>query len=136
MKPAKLEATLDAWAPTVLSLVRIMVGLLILQFGVQKILGFPPNPAYTNLQIYSLIGTAGMLELVGGTLLVLGLLTRPVAFILAGEMAFAYFIAHAPRAFMPITNGGTLAAVFCFIFFYFVFAGPGPYSLDAMMRKK
>ena len=136
MKPAKLEASLDAWATTVLSLLRIMVGLLILQFGVQKILGFPPNPAYANLQIYSLIGTAGMIELVGGTFLTLGLLTRPVAFILSGEMAFAYFIAHAPRAFMPSANGGTLAALFCFIFFYFVFAGPGPYSLDAMMKKK
>ena len=136
MKPAKLEAVLHIWAPTILSLLRIMVGLLILQHGVQKILGFPPNPAYANLQIYSLIGTAGMIELVGGTLLTLGLLTRPVAFILAGEMAFAYFIVHAPRTFMPIANGGTLAVLFCFIFFYFVFAGPGPYSLDAMMKKK
>jgi putative oxidoreductase len=107
----------------------------LLQHGTGKWLGFPVVPAFANASATSLSGIAGMIELVGGVLFVLGLFTRPVAFILSGLCAAAYFISHAPRAFYPILNGGELAALYCFVFFYFVFAGPGPWSLDAMMKR-
>jgi putative oxidoreductase len=116
--------------------------LLLFQFGVAKMLKFPMIPeghayAFLNkVQLMSLPGAAGALELILGALLLLGLFTRPVAFLLAGEMAFAYFIGHAPRGFFPLLNGGTLAIMFCFACLYLSTAGAGPYSLDAMMRKK
>jgi putative oxidoreductase len=120
----------DVWAPRVLSLLRIVAALIFMAHGTQKILGFPasdhPAPA-----VLSLAWTSGMLELIGGALLALGLFTRPVAFILSGEMAVAYFLAHAPRALFPVLNGGDAAILYCFIFLYLVFAGPGPWSLDA-----
>jgi putative oxidoreductase len=119
----------SVWAPRLLSVLRIMTALLFMAHGTMKLLGFPasdnPGPA-----LFSLIGLAGMLELVGGLLLVLGLFTRPVAFILSGEMAVAYFMAHAPRNFFPIHNGGDAAILFCFVFLYLVFAGPGAWSVD------
>ena len=110
---------------------RIMVGLCYLQHGMQKMVGFPPS-GRPGPEFLSLIWFAGAIELVGGTLLVLGLLTRPVAFIIAGEVAFAYFIAHWPRDFFPILNGGTLVVVYCFTFLYLFAAGPGPWSLDRL----
>ena len=91
---------------------------------------------FEKVELFSLYGAAGSFELVGGILLVLGLFTRPVAFIVSGEMAFAYFMGHAPRGFFPIINNGGLAILFCFVFLYLAFAGGGPISLDAILRKK
>ena len=134
----KIEKFNDAWTvwtPTVLSLLRVMAALLVLQHGMAKNIGFPHNPRYDGLQWFSLIWFAGFLELVFGSLLAVGLFTRLAAFVLSGEMAFAYFISHAPRAFLPIVNAGNLAVLYCFVFFYLAFAGPGPWSLDAMIKK-
>lgn len=131
-----MNDTLAKWQPTVLSLLRFMSGLLLLQHGTAKLLGFPAMANFANLQITSMPGIAGIIELVGGALLVVGLFTRATAFIASGMTAVAYFMVHAPKGFMPILNGGELAVLYCFVFFYLVFAGGGPISLDAMMRKK
>ncbi|ACI92262.1 DoxX [Afipia carboxidovorans OM5] len=131
-----LENTLVPWRPQLLSVLRIMAGLEILQHGTAKLLGFPALPNFANLQIMSLSGIAGIIELIGGALFVLGLFTRPTAFILSGLTAAAYFIAHAGKSFYPIANGGELAVLYCFVFLYFVAAGPGPWSLDAIRGKK
>jgi putative oxidoreductase len=131
----KFSDTLTAWAPRILSILRIMSGLLFLQHGTAKYLGLPPMQNFANLQMASPSGIAGIIELIGGILLVLGLFTRPTAFICSGMAAVAYFMAHAPRSFYPIANGGELAVLYCFVFFYIIFAGPGPWSLDAAMRK-
>jgi putative oxidoreductase len=137
-----IEKLLSKWRPTALSLFRFITGLLLFQFGVAKILKFPTIPegnAYAFLnktQLMSLSGAAGTIELVLGALLLLGLFTRPVAFILAGEMAFAYFMGHAWRSFFPLINNGTPAIIFCFACLYLSTAGGGPYSLDAILRKK
>jgi putative oxidoreductase len=120
----------------VLSIFRIMVGLLLFQYGVTKLFKFPPVPMFEKVELMSLIGAAGTLELILGGLLILGLFTRPVAFILCGEMAFAYFIGHFPRGFIPLLNGGNAAILFCFACLYLTCAGGGPWSLDAMMRKR
>lgn len=124
------------WTPYVLGLLRIVTGLLFLQHGTSKLLGIPHNAMFDGLQLMSLIGVAGILELVGGALIILGVFTRPVAFILSGQMAVAYFIAHAPKAFLPIENGGELAALYSFIFLYFAFAGAGKLSIDSLCCKK
>jgi len=123
------------WSPRVLSVLRIVTALLFMTHGTSKVLGFPFNPRYENLPLLSLTGIAGLLELVGGLLLALGLFTRPVAFILSGEMAVAYFMAHAPRAFLPLVNQGELAVLYCFVFLYLWIAGAGPWSLDALRRR-
>ncbi len=127
--------TLAAWRPRALSVLRIIAGLMIIQHGMGKIIGFPVYPAYANVQPLSLIGAAGFIELIGGALLILGLWTRPVAFILSGEMAVAYFMAHAPKGFFPLVNGGTLAIMYCFAFLYLASAGAGPWSIDAAMKR-
>jgi putative oxidoreductase len=132
----KFNKWLAAWEPTVLSIFRIMTGLLLFQFGVAKLLKFPLVPMFEKVQALSLFGAAGMFELIFGGLLILGLYSRFVAFILCGEMAFAYFIEHFPRGFIPLLNSGNLAIMFCFACLYFTCAGGGPWSLDAMMRKK
>jgi putative oxidoreductase len=127
------------WAPravSVLSILRIFTGLALLQHGTGKILSFPAVPSFANVQIGSLAGAAGMIELIGGILFTIGLFTRPVAFILSGFTAAAYFIAHAGRGFYPIMNGGELAALYCFVFLYFAFAGAGPWSAEALMGRK
>src|SRR4030088_1530197 len=124
------------WAPRALSLLRIVVGLVLLQYGLAKLFGWPPVKMFEDLPWLSLFGVAGMFELFGGTLLILGLFTRPVAFILSGEMAAAYFIEHFPRGFFPILSEGDLAVSLCFTFLYFSFAGGGPWSLDAVIRKE
>ena len=121
---------------SVLSILRIYVGLSLLQHGTGKILGFPVVPNFVNVQLSSLAGVGGMIELIGGILFAIGLFTRPVAFILCGFTAVAYFMVHAGRSFYPVLNGGELAAVYCFVFLYFVFAGAGPWSLDALRRGK
>ena len=130
-----MNDTLAAWTPRALSVLRIITGLLIIQHGMGKLLGFPAYPAYANVQLMSLSGAAGVIELIGGALLILGLWTQPVAFILAGEMAFAYFIGHFPKGYHPLLNAGTLAALYCFTFLYLATAGAGPWSVDASMKK-
>jgi putative oxidoreductase len=126
------------WSPRLLSILRIMSGLLFLQHGTAKHLKFPSVPMFDKLEPFSLSSLssiAGYLELVGGVLLILGLFTRTTAFILSGLMAAAYFIGHAPRGFYPILNQGELASLYCFVFLYIAAAGSGPWSLDAMRRK-
>ncbi|TAK47985.1 MAG: DoxX family protein [Xanthobacteraceae bacterium] len=122
------------WTPRVLSLLRIMAALFLFEHGTAKILGFPAVPVFAKLQVMSLFGASGIIELIGGALLAIGLFTRPVAFILSGLSASAYFIVHAPQSFYPIANGGELAALYCFVFFYLVFAGGGSWSLDALRK--
>ncbi|WP_460448061.1 DoxX family protein [Alsobacter sp. SYSU BS001988] len=123
---------LAAWSPRMLSVPRIMTGLLFLEHGTQKILHFPAGG--NSPALASLSGMAGVLELVGGLLIALGLFTRPAAFLLSGQMAVAYFLAHAPRNFFPVNSGGDAAILYCFVFLYLVFAGAGPWSVDARRR--
>ena len=130
-----LDALAAAWAPRLLSILRIMTGLLFLQHGTAKLLKIPVIPMFANLSLTSPPGIAGILELVGGALMILGLFTRSTAFVLSGLMAVAYFMAHAPRGFYPILNAGELAILYCFVFLYFAAAGPGPWSVDAARRK-
>jgi putative oxidoreductase len=109
---------------------RIVTGLLFLEHGTQKFLSFPPR-AFPAPELMSLLGVQAWLEIVGGALIILGLFTRPVAFVLAGNMAVAYFMAHSPKNFFPTLNGGDAAILFCFVFLYLAAAGGGPWSLDA-----
>ncbi|WP_454915656.1 DoxX family protein [Xanthobacter sediminis] len=129
------DAFFDTWRPRVLSVLRIVAGLMFLAHGTAKLFGFPVVPMFANVQLLSLFGIAGIIELVGGALLALGLFTRPVAFILSGQMAVAYFLVHAPQTFFPILNGGELAALYSFVFLYFAVAGGGAWSLDAVRAK-
>ncbi len=121
------------WSPRLLALLRITVGLLFIEHGTAKLFGFPHLEGFPPVQLVSLIGLSAVLELAGGILMLLGLVTRPTAFILSGEMAVAYFMAHAPRGFFPILNGGELAIVYCFVFLYFAAAGAGAWSLDGAL---
>ena len=130
-----MTEALAAWRPRALSVLRFITGLLIIQHGLGKIIHFPALPAYANVQPLSLLGAAGFIELIGGALLILGLFTRPAAFILSGEMAFAYFMVHAPKSFYPLVNGGTLAIMYCFTCLYLSTVGAGPWSVDAAMKK-
>ena len=130
-----MNEILAAWTPRALSVLRIIMGLMIIQHGMSKIIGFPAVAATANVQVLSLIGAAGLIELIGGALLILGLLTRPAAFIISGEMAFAYFMAHEPKSFYPLLNGGTLAIMYCFTCLYLSTAGAGPWSVDAAMKR-
>lgn len=125
---------LAPWTPQLLSVLRIMSGLLLLQHGTTKYLNFPEGPM-NNASPMTMGGAAGILELVGGVLLVFGLFTRPVAFILSGMTAVAYFYAHAPRDFFPLLNGGELAALYCFVFLFLAAAGGGPLSLDRLREE-
>jgi putative oxidoreductase len=135
------EAFYLRWAPSFLSLLRIMSALLFIAHGTQKLFNFPARPSPDGavsppIELLSLIGAAGVLEFVGGAFLLVGLFTRPVAFILSGMMAVAYFIAHHPRTFYPVNNGGDAAILFCFIFLFLFFAGGGPLSVDALFAKR
>lgn len=125
----------SAYWPQTLSIIRIVVALVFLEHGTAKLLGFPasPNPQPAML---SLLWFQGIIELVGGVLLVLGLFTRPVAFILCGDMAVAYFMAHAPKSFFPMLNGGDAAILFCFLFLMFFVAGPGAWAIDRAASPK
>ncbi len=127
---------LNIWAPRVLSVLRIVAALAFMQHGLMKLFGFPSPMEGAPDPLPPMLLAAGCLEVVGGGLLLVGLLSRPVAFILSGMMAVAYFMAHATKGFHPILNGGELAVIYCFLFFYFVFSGPGPWSLDALLRKR
>jgi putative oxidoreductase len=123
-------------SPFLLSVMRIAIGLLFMSHGCQKLLGYPPGGQKVELHL-TLMALAAVLELVGGALIVLGLLTRPTAFILSGEMAVAYFKAHASNGlgFWPVQNHGELAVLYCFVFFYLAAAGAGPFSVDALRKK-
>jgi len=127
---------LSSWAPYFLSVLRIVAALLFFEHGTQKLFGFPPGPPYTGFPNFSLLGIAGMLEVVGGFLLLIGLFTRASAFICCGELAVAYFRAHHPRGLYPILTGGEITVALCFIFLYLVFAGAGPLSLDYVLRSR
>ena len=153
------SSLLAAWAPRVLSIARIVIAFLIIQHGTQKLLGYPPQPAppqpppqaaqqagqqpqqpqqrpAQQQSLPPLLLTASIIETFGGLLILLGLFTRPAAFLLAGEMAVAYFYQHAPNGFWPIVNRGEPAVLYCFFFLYLVFVGAGVWSLDYMMRRK
>ena len=132
----KFNKLLRAGEPYVLSIYRIITGLLLFQFGVAKLLKFPPVPMFEKVEVLSLFGIAAIFEFIFGGLLILGLFSRLAAFILCGEMAFAYFIGHFPRGFIPLLNNGSLAILFCFACLYLTFAGGGPWSLDAAVRGK
>jgi putative oxidoreductase len=130
---ADVAALRLTWEPRMLSILRIIVGLLYMEHGLAKILDFPHQPNHAPYTLLTLNpGLQGLLELVGGLLIALGLFTRTVAFILAGNMAVAYFMVHAPRGFFPLLNGGELAIVYCFVFLYFWVAGGGEWSLDRL----
>lgn len=118
------------WAPHALAILRIVTALLFIEHGTMKLFGFPAMDPPMNVQLFSLFGLAAVLEAVGGLLALVGLFTRPAAFIISGEMAVAYFMAHAPKSFFPALNQGDAAILFCFVFLYLVFAGPGAWSLD------
>jgi len=131
---AETNATLTVWAPRVRSILRIMTGLLLLEHGTQKYFNFPPTDMFAG-GLDTLMHVAGGIELIGGVLIIVGLLTRPAAFICSGFAAAAYFMGHAPNGFFPANNYGDAAILFCFVFLYFVFAGPGPWSVDAARGK-
>lgn len=123
-----------SWSGNALSILRIATGVVLLQHPIQKFFSFPaarPAP-----EMFSQVWFAGLIEITLTPLLIIGLFTRPVAFILAGLMAFAYFLGHAPRGFYPSMNGGSLAIMYCFVCFYLAFAGGGPWSLDAALEKR
>jgi putative oxidoreductase len=120
----------ERYVPHVQGVLRIVTALLFLQHGTAKLFGVPHVEMFNGLKLFSLLGVGGVIELVGGLLLLIGLFTRPVAFILAGEMAVAYFGFHAFQAFWPILNKGELAALYCFVFLFFSVAGPGRFSID------
>ena len=117
------------WSPRPLGVLRIVTALLFMEHGAQKLLGFPPSD-HGSPELFSLLGVAGILELVGGFFILIGLFTRPIAFVLAGEMAFAYWMAHAPKSIYPALNGGDAAILYCFIFLYLAAAGAGAFSVD------
>ena len=131
MNLAKLAA---AWSPRILGLLRIVTALLFMEHGAQKLLGFPPS-GHGSPELVSLLGVAGILELVGGFFVLIGLFTRPIAFLLSGEMAVAYWMVHAPKSIYPALNGGDAAILYCFIFLYLAVAGPGAFSVDGTRPK-
>ncbi len=130
-----LDSSCSRWSSRILSVLRIITAFLFMQHGAQKLFGFLAPQQALSPPLFSLIGLAGVLEFFGGLLLLLGLFTRPVAFILSGEMAVAYFMVHAPKGFWPIRNGGDLAVISCFVFLYLVLAGGGAWSVDRLWRR-
>lgn len=129
----KPTMALQSWSPRVLSVLRIVAALLFLQHGSAKLFHVPYQAMFAHLPLMTLLGLQGVIELVGGALLAIGLFSRPIAFILCGDMAVAFFIAHFPRSWVPILNGGDLAVLFCFTFLYLWVAGPGSWSVDALL---
>jgi putative oxidoreductase len=128
--------TLDRYTPYALAALRIVAALIFMAHGTQKLFGFPAPPQGGYPPVLSLSWIGGLMEFAGGLLILLGLFTRPVAFLLAGEMAVAYWMFHAPRNFYPLLNGGDAAILYCFVFLLLVFAGPGAWSLDAVLRRR
>ena len=127
-----VNSTYIAWSPRLLSVLRIILGFLLIPHGLQKLFGLLGGK---QVELMSLMGLAGVIELFGGILILVGLFTRPVAFLISGFMAFAYFMAHAPQGFLPILNKGELAVVYCFLYLYLSAAGGGEWSLDRLIRK-
>ncbi len=128
--------TSSSWTRLVLSLLRIAAALSFITHGTQKLFAMPVLQPRDPVALMSLAGLAGVLELVGGSFLLLGLFARPIAFLLSGEMAVAYFMSHAPRSFFPVLNAGEPSMLYCFIWLYVSAAGPGPLSIDALLRRK
>jgi putative oxidoreductase len=128
------QVQFQAWSPRLLSVLRIVAALLFIVHGTAKLFHIPHEATYDGLQLMSLLGVQGVLEVVGGLLLLVGLFSRPVAFVLSGDMAVAYFMAHWPKSWLPLLNGGELAVLYCFVFLYLSAAGPGPWSIDAQRR--
>ena len=133
---ANLDTFHSAWRPRVLSVLRIITGFMFIAHGTQKLFNYPQSQGGGPTPLFSFMGFGGTLELVGGSLILLGLFTRVTAFILCGMMAVAYFMVRAPLGFYPLLNNGRLDALLCFVFLYFVFAGPGAWSLDAIWRSR
>ncbi len=131
-----LDTLYSLWAPRVLSILRIIAAFLFMAHGSQKLFGIPPSQSGTTPELLSLGGIAGVLEFFGGFLLLIGLFTRPVAFLLSGQMAVAYFLRHASEGFLPLVNRGELAALYCFLFLYLSVAGGGVWSVDWLWRGK
>lgn len=131
------EPANPVWTARMLSIFRVVAGVVFLSAGTMKIFGYPENPMpdMPPIELWSQVGIGGLMEVVGGLLIVLGLYTRPVAFVLAGEMAVAYFQFHAPGGFWPTYNGGVAAVMYCFFFLYLMLAGAGPWSLDALIAR-
>ena len=125
-----------SWAPYLLSALRIVAAFLFFAHGTQKLFGVPAADPGSVVPLFSLLGLAGALEFIGGGLLLLGCWTRPAAFVLAGEMAVAYFLRHAPQGFWPLLNRGELAVLFCFLWLYIAAAGPGPWALEVLWRRE
>jgi putative oxidoreductase len=123
------------WTPQLLSVLRIVAALLFIQHGSAKLFHVPHQAMFDHLQLMSLLGVQGILEFFGGLLLLIGLFSRTVAFILSGDMAVAFFMGHFPRGWLPILNGGDLAVLFSFVYLYLWVAGPGPWSIDARLRR-
>jgi putative oxidoreductase len=125
---------LDSWRPRALAVLRIVTGYLVIPHGTAKLFGVPHQPMFDGLQLFSLIGLAGLIEVFLGALFLIGLFTRPVAFVLCGFMAVAYFMAHGSQGnvLLPMLNQGELAVLYCFVFLYFVFSGAGAWSVDAL----
>lgn len=128
------QSVFQVWSPRLLSVLRIVTALLFMMHGTAKLFQMPHQAMFDTLQLMSLMGLQGVLEAGGGLLLLVGLFSRPVAFLLSGDMAVAYFMAHWPKSWLPILNGGDLAVLFCFVFLYLFAAGPGPWSIDARIR--
>ncbi len=126
---------LERYSPYVLALLRIVTALLFLEHGTQKLLGFPPA-TFPQPALLSLFGISGVLDLLGGLLILIGFYTRPAAFMCSGEMAVAYFMGHATQGFFPVNNGGDAAILYCFVFLYLAFAGPGAWSIDGHHARK
>ena len=127
---------LAVWSPRILSVLRIVTALLFMEHGLMKLAHFPAAQPGAPDPLPPLLLAAGWLEIVGGALLTIGLFTRPVAFVVSGQMAIAYFMAHGSKGFWPALNGGEAAILFCFVFLYLVFQGPGEWSVDAQVRKR
>lgn len=130
---ANLDSFYSSWTPRLLSVLRIITGFLFIAHGTQKLFNSPASPQNAAAPLMSFIGFAGVLEFVGGLLILLGLFTRPTAFILSGMMAVAYFMAHAPQGFLPLVNKGELAVLYCFVFLFLAVAGGGVWSLDNLL---
>ena len=134
MRTTEMTDTLERWSPYAQGVLRIVTALIYIEHGTQKLFGFPPASSPMP-PAFSLFWIGGVLEMVGGFLILIGLFTRPVAFLLSGEMAVAYFQFHYPRGFWPVVNEGQPAVLYCFIWLYMSARGAGPWSLDAMLRK-
>jgi putative oxidoreductase len=131
------NAFFETWRPRALAILRIVTAYLFMAHGTAKLFGMPYQKMFDGLQLMSLVGVAGVLEVFGGLLILIGLFTRPVAFLLSGFMAVAYFMAHASQGYvlLPLLNGGELSVLYCFVFLYFVFAGAGAWSVDAVRQR-